>query len=31
MEFYCGLDVAVEETALCVVDDRGQVHLETVV
>lgn len=31
MEFFCGLDVAVEETALCVVDDQGAVHLETVV
>jgi len=27
MEFFCGLDVAIEETAVCVVDDRGEVHL----
>lgn len=29
MEFFCGLDVAMDETAICVVDDRGVVHLET--
>ncbi|MET3524144.1 IS110 family transposase [Mesorhizobium abyssinicae] len=28
MEFFCGLDVAMEETAVCVVDDQGVVHLE---
>lgn len=27
MEYFCGLDVAIEETAVCVVDDRGAVHL----
>lgn len=27
MEFFCGLDVAIEETAVCVVDDRGEMHL----
>src|SRR5690606_25297866 len=27
VEFFCGLDVAIEETAVCVVDDRGEVHL----
>ncbi len=27
MDFFCGLDVAIEETAVCVVDDRGEVHL----
>lgn len=27
MEFFCGLDVAIEETAVCVVDDQGEVHL----
>ena len=27
MEYFCGLDVAIEETAVCVVDDRGEVHL----
>lgn len=30
MEFFCGLDVAMDETAVCVVDDRGEVHLQTV-
>ncbi|MFC3321385.1 IS110 family transposase [Mesorhizobium cantuariense] len=29
MEFFAGLDVAMEETAICVVDDHGEVHLET--
>ncbi|WP_292374448.1 IS110 family transposase [Mesorhizobium sp.] len=29
MEFFCGLDVAMDETAVCVVDDHGAVHLET--
>ena len=28
MEFFCGLDVAMDETAICVVDDKGAVHLE---
>ncbi|MER9470852.1 IS110 family transposase [Mesorhizobium sp. M0482] len=28
MEFFCGLDVAMDETAVCVVDDRGAVHLQ---
>ena len=28
MEFFCGLDVAMDETAICVVDDKGKVHLE---
>ncbi|GLK65037.1 hypothetical protein GCM10017635_25080 [Paracoccus kondratievae] len=27
MEFFCGLDVATEETAVCVVDNHGEVHL----
>ncbi len=27
MDLFCGLDVAIEETAVCVVDDRGGVHL----
>lgn len=27
MEYFCGLDVAIEETAVYVVDDRGEVHL----
>ena len=27
MEYSCGPDVAIEETAVCVVDDRGEVHL----
>lgn len=29
MEFFCGLDVAMDETAICVVDDKGTVYLET--
>lgn len=29
MEFFCGLDVVMDETAICVVDDRGEAHLET--
>lgn len=29
MDFFCGLDVAMDETAICVVDDKGAVHLET--
>ena len=28
MEFFCGLDVSMDETAVCVVDDHGAVHLE---
>ena len=28
MEFFAGLDVSIDETALCVVDDKGEVHLE---
>ncbi|RWO37558.1 MAG: IS110 family transposase, partial [Mesorhizobium sp.] len=31
MEFFCGLDVAMDETAVCVVDDEGAVHLEVAV
>lgn len=31
MEFFCGLDVAMDETAVCVVDDQGAVHLEAAV
>lgn len=27
MECFCGLDVAVDETAVCVVDEHGEVHL----
>ncbi len=27
MEFFCGLDVATEETAVCVVDNHSEVHL----
>ena len=27
MEYFCGLDVAVDETAVCVVDEHGEVHL----
>jgi len=29
MEFFCGLDVSIEETAVCVVDGKGDVHLQT--
>jgi transposase len=29
MKFFCGLDVAMDETAICVVDDKGTVHLQT--
>lgn len=29
MEFFCGLDVAMDETAICVVNDKGAMHLET--
>lgn len=31
MEFFCGLDVSMDETALCVVDEKGAVHLEATV
>lgn len=31
MEYFCGLDVAMDETAVCVVDDHCAVHLEAVV
>jgi transposase len=31
MDYFCGLDVAIEETAVCVVDDRGEVHLTVTV
>jgi transposase len=31
MEFFCGLDVGMDETAMCVVDDKGQVMLEVTV
>jgi len=27
MEFFCGLDVGMDETAICVVDDKGNVAL----
>jgi len=29
MECFGGLDVSIEETAICVVDDKGAVHLQT--
>jgi transposase len=29
MEYFCGLDVSIDETAVCVVDDHGEVHLQT--
>jgi len=31
MEFFSGLDVSIDETAICVVDDQGTVHLQTAV
>lgn len=31
MEFFCGLDVGMDETAICVVDDKGKVVVETAV
>lgn len=31
MEFFCGLDVSMDETAVCVVDGEGAVHLEVAV
>jgi transposase len=31
MEFFSGLDVSIDETAICVVDDKGKVHLQTAV
>lgn len=30
MEYFCGLDVAMDETAVCVVNDKGEVLLQTV-
>jgi hypothetical protein len=29
MEFFSGLDVSMERTAICVVEDKGQVHLQS--
>ena len=29
MEYFAGLDVAMEETAICVIDREGKVMLET--
>ncbi len=29
MEYFCGLDVSIDETAVCVVDAQGDVHLQT--
>lgn len=31
MEYFCGLDVGMDETAICVVDDKDKVMVETVV
>ena len=31
MEFFSGLDMSIDETAICVIDDKGAVHLQTVV
>ena len=29
MEYFAGLDVSIDETAICVVSDRGETVLET--
>lgn len=29
MEFFSGLDVSMERTAICVVDDQGEVQMQT--
>jgi transposase len=29
MEFFSGLDVSMERTAICVVDDKGEVQMQT--
>ncbi|WP_234791933.1 MULTISPECIES: IS110 family transposase [Sphingobium] len=29
MEYFCGLDVSMDNRAACVVDDKGEVHLRT--
>ena len=29
MEWFCGLDVGMDESAICVVDDKGEVVLQT--
>jgi len=31
MEWFCGLDVGMDESAICVVDDKGEVALQTTV
>jgi predicted NBD/HSP70 family sugar kinase len=31
MEFFCGLDVGMDETSICVVDDKGNVALQVTV
>ena len=31
MESFCGLDVSMDEAAVCVVDDKDEVHLRTLV
>ena len=31
MEFFTGLDVGMDETAICVVDDKGKVMMQTAV
>ncbi len=31
MEFFCGLDVGMDRTTICVVDDKGEVLLEVAV
>ena len=31
MEFFSGLDVSIDETAICVIDEKGAVHLQTAV
>ena len=29
MDYFCGLDVGMDESAICVVDDKGEVVLQT--
>jgi NAD(P)H-hydrate repair Nnr-like enzyme with NAD(P)H-hydrate dehydratase domain len=31
MEFFCGLDLGMDDTAICVVDDKGKVMLQVAV
>jgi transposase len=31
MEYFCGLDVGMDDTAMCVIDDKGNAMLEVTV